>query len=76
MVKIELELSEQDASNLIAILIEHEENMKVQMNNFKSRQRPDGTWNRVDLANFEWYQWHVNYLENLRKQFVSGIKEI
>lgn len=74
MVKIELELSEQDAGNILSIMVEHEEKMKAQMRKFKPRE--DGTWNRVDLANFEWYQGHVQYLENLRKKLVGGIKEI
>lgn len=74
MVKIELEMHEQDISNVLAIMVEHEENMKVQMNKFKPL--PDGTWNEVHLANFEWYKGHVQYLENLRKQVVAGIKEI
>ncbi len=74
MVKIELEMHEQDVSNILSIMIEHEENMKVQMNRFQPR--PDGTWDNVSLANFEWYQGHVQYLENLRKKLAAGIKEI
>ena len=74
MVKIELEMHEQDVSNVLSIMVEHEENMKAQMRKFKPRQ--DGTWDRVDLANFEWYQGHVQYLENLRKKLSAGIKEI
>ena len=74
MIKIELEMHEQDISNVLAIMVEHEENMKVQMNKFKPH--PDGTWNEVHLANFGWYQGHVQYLENLRKKLVAGIKQI
>ena len=76
MVKIELEIENREAGVIVEIMIEYEEKMKAQMQHFKSLQRPDGTWNRVDLGNFEWYQSHVQYLENLRKQFVSGIREI
>ena len=74
MVKIELEMHEQDISNVLAIMVEHEENMKDHMRKFQPRQ--DGTWDNVSLANFEWYQGHVQYLENLRKKLAAGIKAI
>ena len=75
MLKVEFEISESDMATLLSIINDYEEQKKREAEEYKSAQRPDGTWPRkTDLYNHLWCKGHAEYIEALRLRIQAGSK--
>lgn len=66
-VKFEFTLSDIDASNLISIL--HDEQVRALV---RAREFIKKDMTQVDQANFDWYNRHADYLQELKEKVLAG----